>query len=100
MNKDCNPSHLDQTPNPNNTLVGRSFNSRAPATQAFSPYAANVPDWGSNRLSCNTNFVPADIYVFNSPSVGIAEFRFMHFDGASTAVRESEHVAGLQFSLP
>jgi hypothetical protein len=75
---------IDQILNPNNTLAGRFFYSRAPTTQAFSPNAANVPGWGANQLSRNTNFVLTDTHVFNSRLVNIAGFGYMRFDGNST----------------
>jgi hypothetical protein len=75
---------IDQILSANNTVAGRFFYSRAPTTQAFSPNAANVPGWGSNVLSRNTNFVLTDTHVFNSHLVNIAGFGYVRFDGTST----------------
>ncbi|MGB7190014.1 MAG: TonB-dependent receptor, partial [Acidobacteriaceae bacterium] len=66
------------------TLAGRFFYSRESTTQPFSPNAANVPGWGTDKLNRNTMFVLADTHVFNGSLVNIARFGYMRFDGNST----------------
>jgi len=76
--------NLDQVVNQKNTLSSRFFYSRAPTTEPFSPFAANVPGWGTNELNRNTMFVLADTHVFSSNLVNIARFGYMRFDGFSS----------------
>jgi hypothetical protein len=75
---------IDQVLNQKNTLSGKFFWSRAPTIEPFSPNAANVPGWGTNKLNRNTMFVLADTHVFNANLVNIARFGYMRFDGSST----------------
>ncbi|HEX3437050.1 MAG TPA: TonB-dependent receptor [Pseudacidobacterium sp.] len=75
---------IDQVLHPKNTLSGRFFYSRASTTQPFSPNAANVPGWGTDKLNRNTMFVLADTHVFNPNLVNIARFGYMRYDGFST----------------
>jgi hypothetical protein len=76
--------NLDQALNEKNTLAGRFFYSRAPATEPFSPNAANVPGWGTDVLNRNTMFVLADTHVYNSRLVNIARFGYMRYDGLAS----------------
>ncbi len=75
---------IDQVLNQKNTLAGRFFWSRAPTTEPFSPNAANVPGWGTDKLNRNTMFVLADTHVFNTNLVNLARIGYMRFDGSST----------------
>ena len=75
---------IDQVLNQKNTLSGRFFWSRAPTTEPFSPNAANVPGWGTDKLNRNTMFVLTDTHVLKTNLVNIARFGYMRFDGFST----------------
>jgi hypothetical protein len=75
---------IDQIVRQKNTFSGRFFYSRAPTTEPFSPNAANVPGWGTDKLNRNTMFVLADTHVFNANLVNIARFGYMRYDGFST----------------
>jgi len=75
---------IDQVLSQKNTLSGKFFYSRAPTAQPFSPNAANVPGWGTDKLNRNTMFVLADTHVFNARLVNIARFGYMRYDGLST----------------
>ena len=75
---------VDQVLNQKNTLSGRLFWSRAPTIEPFSPNAANVPGWGTNKLNRNTMFVLADTHVFSAKLVNNARFGYVRFDGFST----------------
>lgn len=90
---------IDQILHPQNTLSGRFFYSRAPTTQPFSPNAANVPGWGTNKLNRNTMFVLADTHVFNANMVNIARFGYMRYDGASN-VQNSLTAASIGMGTP
>ncbi len=75
---------IDQRLAQSNTLAGRFFYARATTTQPFSPNAANVPGWGTDKLNRNTMFVLSDTHVFNANTVNIARFGYIRFDGFST----------------
>jgi hypothetical protein len=75
---------IDQILHQKNTLSERFFWSRTPTTEPFSPNAANVPGWGTDKLNRNTMFVLAATHVFNANLVNIARFGYMRFDGSST----------------
>jgi hypothetical protein len=64
-----------------NQLAARFFYSRAPTIEAFSPFGATVPGWGTNELDQNDMFVLADTHVFSPTIVNVARFGYMRFDG-------------------
>jgi hypothetical protein len=73
--------NLDQALSNRNELSGRFFYSRAPTTEPFSPYGANVPGWGTSELDQNTMFVLSDTHTFNTNLVNVARVGYMRFDG-------------------
>jgi hypothetical protein len=73
--------NLDQALSNKNELSGRFFYSRAPTTEPFSPYGANVPGWGTSELDQNTMFVLSDTHTFNTNLVNVARLGYMRFDG-------------------
>ncbi len=75
---------IDQVLSQKDQLAGRFFYARDTTTQPFSPNAANVPGWGTDKLNRNTMFVLADTHVFNANLVNIARFGYMRYDGSST----------------
>jgi len=80
-NEDQYSENIDQVVSEKNELSGRFFYSRAPTIEPFSPFAANVPGWGTNELDQNAMLVLSDTHVFNSSRVNIARFGYMRFDG-------------------
>lgn len=71
----------DHTISAANTLSEKFFYSRSTTDSPFAPNAANVPGWGSNVLTRNTNFVLADTHVFNANFLNVARVGFIRFDG-------------------
>jgi hypothetical protein len=82
-NEDQYTGDFDQTISGKNTLSARIFYSRAPTTQPFSPFAANVPGWGTNEVDKNVMAVLSDTHVVNSNLVNVARLGYMRFDGIS-----------------
>lgn len=76
--------NVDQLLTPNNTLSGRFFWSHAPTSEPFSPNAANVPGWGTDKINRNTMLVLADTQVLTTHLLNAARFGFMRFVGLST----------------
>ncbi len=64
-----------------NELSGHFFYSRAPTTEPFSPFGANVPGWGTKELDQNDLFVLSDTHVFSPRLVNVARFGYVRFDG-------------------
>ena len=64
-------------------LSERFFYSRAPTVEPFSPFAANVPGWGTNELDQNAMTVVSHTHVKNSNMVNVARAGYMRFDGVS-----------------
>jgi hypothetical protein len=73
--------NIDQALSPVNELSGRFFYSRAPTTEPFSPFGADVPGWGTNELDQNHMFVLSDTHTFGPELINAARFGFMRFDG-------------------
>lgn len=73
--------NMDQALSSANELSGRFFYSRAPITEPFSPFGANVPGWGTDELDQNNMFVLSDTHVFNPALINVARFGYMRFDG-------------------
>jgi hypothetical protein len=82
-NEDQYTANVDQVVTQKNQLSEKFFFSRAPTVSPFSPFAANVPGWGTNELDQNAMLVVADTHVFNSRLANIARFGYMRFDGIS-----------------
>jgi hypothetical protein len=80
-NEDQYTLNIDQVITQTNQLSGKFFYSRAPTVEPFSPFAANVPGWGTNQLDQNAMLVLADTHVINSKLVNIARAGYMRFDG-------------------
>ena len=73
--------NIDQAISSANELSGRFFYSRAPTTEPFSPFGANVPGWGTSEIDQNHMFVLSDTHAFNPNLVNIARVGFTRFDG-------------------
>src|SRR6266568_3915930 len=80
-NEDQYTVNIDQVITPENQFSAKFFYSRAPTIEPFTPYAANVPGWGTNELDQNAMLVLSDTHVFNSKLVNIARAGYMRFDG-------------------
>lgn len=76
--------NIDHAVSQQNELSGRFFYSLAPTIEAFSPFAANVPGWGTNEVDQNAMLVLADTHVFNPRLVNVARFGYMRFSGISS----------------
>src|SRR5664279_14233 len=82
-NEDQYTLNIDHVITQKNQLSGKFFYSRAPTMESFTPFAANVPGWGTNELDQNAMLVLSDTHVFNSKLVNIARAGYMRFDGIS-----------------
>jgi hypothetical protein len=91
--------NLDQALSNSNQLSGRFFYSRAPITEPFSPYGANVPGWGTNELDQNTMFVLSDTHIFNSNLVNVARVGYMRFDG-DAVIAQPINAADVSMATP
>jgi len=73
--------NIDHVITQKNQFSEKFFYSKAPTVEPFTPFAANVPGWGTNELDQNAMVVLADTHVFNSRLVNIARAGYMRFDG-------------------
>jgi hypothetical protein len=74
-------TNIDQKISDRNQLAARFFFSRATTNEPFTPFAANVPGWGSNETQTNDMFVLSDTHTFNPRLINVARFGFMRFNG-------------------
>ena len=73
--------NLDHNVSAKNQLAGRYFYSRAPFTEPFSPFGANLVGWGTTETDRNHMFVLSDTHAFNPNLINVARFGFMRFRG-------------------
>jgi len=76
--------NLDRKISSQNQLESRFFYSRAPFTEPFSPFGANLPGWGTNETDRNHMFVLSDTQVLSPSLTNVARFGFMRFQGLSS----------------
>jgi Carboxypeptidase regulatory-like domain len=82
-NEDQYTGNFDHTFSSKNSASARVFYSRAPTVEPFSPFAANVPGWGTNEVDKNVMVVASDTHVVNANLVNVARLGYMRFDGVS-----------------
>ncbi len=76
--------NLDENISAKNQLAGRYFYSRAPFTEPFSPFGANLPGWGTTETDRNQMFVLSDAHAFSSTLINVARFGYMRFHGLAS----------------
>ena len=76
--------NLDHNVSSKNQVAGRYFYSRAPFTEPFSPFGANLPGWGTTETDRNHMFVLSDTHAFSPNLINVARFGFMRFDGLAS----------------
>ncbi len=74
-------ANLDHNFSKENQLSGRFFYSRAPTSEPFTPFGANLPGWGTNQTERNHVFVLSDVHVFKPNLINVARFGFVRFNG-------------------
>jgi hypothetical protein len=77
--------NIDHNLRSQDQLAGRFFYSRAPTQEPFSPFASNVPGWGTNELDQNLMFVLSETHSFSSNLINVARAGFMRFHGSLTS---------------
>jgi hypothetical protein len=76
-------TNLDQRLTPQNQLAARYFHSRDETNEPFTPFAANVPGWGTRETDRNDLLVLSDTHVFSPAVVNVARFGYTRFHGFS-----------------
>jgi hypothetical protein len=79
--------NLDHKVSAQNQLSGRLFYSRAPFTEPFSPFGANLPGWGTNETDRNHMFVLSDTHALRPSLTNVVRFGFMRFHGFSSTAQ-------------
>jgi Carboxypeptidase regulatory-like domain/TonB-dependent Receptor Plug Domain/TonB dependent receptor len=82
-NEDQYSGNFDQVFSAKNSASARVFYSRAPTVEPFSPFAANVPGWGTNEVDKNVMVVASDTHVVSERLINVARLGYMRFDGVS-----------------
>lgn len=92
-------ANLDHNFSKENQLSGRLFYSRAPTSEPFTPFGANLPGWGTNQTERNHMFVLSDTHVFNPNLINVARFGFVRFNGFA-GVNEPINASDLRIATP
>jgi carboxypeptidase family protein/TonB-dependent receptor-like protein len=78
-------TNFDQRISHANQLAARYFHSRDETNQPFTPFASDVPGWGSSETDRNDMLVMSDTHIFSSRVVNVARFGYMRFHGFLTS---------------
>ena len=77
-------TNLDGRISSRNQLAARYFHSRDETKEPFTPFAADLPGWGTHETDRNDMVVLSDTHTFSSDTIDIARFGYMRFHGFST----------------
>lgn len=77
-------TNLDQRISSRNQLAARYFHSRDETDEPFTPFAANVPGWGTRETDRNDMLVLSDTHAFSPATINVSRFGYMRFHGFST----------------
>jgi len=78
--------NVDHKISEKNQLSSRFFSSLAKTDEPFTPFAANIPGWGTTLKERNDMFVLSDTHAFNPALVNVARFGFMRFNGFQSGI--------------
>ncbi len=78
--------NVDHKISEKNQLSSRFFSSLAKTDEPFTPFAANIPGWGTIQTERNDMFVLSDTHTFNPSLVNVARFGFMRFNGLQSGI--------------
>ena len=77
-------TNLDQRLTPANQLSARYFHSRDEIDEPFTPFASNLPGWGTVETDRNDMLVLSDTHVISPDFVNVGRFGYMRFHGFLT----------------